>query len=165
MQHAVEEIGAMTKSLEESGFERRQADATVTAIANSIEKFAVTPQVLREAFDELRSEMRVLIGEQTEAMNARFKDQVAVINARFEDHRADINARFEDQRADSNARFEQQRAETNARFADMRSDMNKQFEALRAELRADTSRLFTLTLSIAVGMAGVAGALIFERLL
>ena len=165
MQHAVEEIGAMTKSLETSGLERRQADATVRAIANSIEKFAVTPEVLREAFDEHRSEMTAVIKEQTEAMNARFNDQAAVINARFEDQRSDSNARFEDQRSDTNARFEDQRSDTNARFNDMRSDMNKQFEALRAELRAETSRLFTLTLSIAMGMAGVAGAMIFDKLL
>ena len=43
--------------------------------------------------------------------------------------------------------------------------MNKQFEALRAELRAETSRLFRLTLSIAMGMAGVVGAMIFDKLL
>ena len=64
MQHAVEEIGAMTESLQASGFERRQADATVRAIASSIEKFAVTPEVLRKAFDGHRSDM-----------NARFEDQ------------------------------------------------------------------------------------------
>jgi len=85
MQHAVEEIGAMTESLEASGFERRQADATVRAIASSIEKFAVTPEVLRKAFDGHRSEMADLIKEQTEAMNARFDQQTAFINARFED--------------------------------------------------------------------------------
>ena len=37
--------------------------------------------------------------------------------------------------------------------------MNHQIEALRAE----TARLFKLTLSIAMGMAGVAGAMIFDR--
>ncbi len=41
--------------------------------------------------------------------------------------------------------------------------MNHQFEALRAELRAETARLFKLTLSIAMGMAGVAGTMIFDR--
>ncbi len=135
MRQAVEEIGAMTKSLEASGFERREADATVRAIANSIEKFAVTPDVLRgilkEAIDEHRSEMI-----------ARFEDQNAVMNARFEDHRSD----------------------TNARFNDFRLDMNKQFEALGTELRAVTSRLFTLTLSITVGMAGIVGAMIVDKL-
>ncbi|MCY4215006.1 MAG: hypothetical protein OXF68_15455 [Gammaproteobacteria bacterium] len=120
----------MTESLQASGFERRQADATVRAIASSIEKFAVTPEVLRKAFDG---------------------------------HRSDMNARFEDQRADANARFEDQMSNANARFTDIRSDMNHQFEALRAELRAETARLFKLTLSIAMGMAGVAGAMIFDR--
>ena len=131
MRQAVEEIGAMTSSLEASGFERREADATIGAIVNSIEKFAVTPDMLREAFDEHTSEMKVLIREQTGA-----------INARFEDHRSD----------------------TNARFNDLRADMNNQFEAMRTEQRAETSRLFTLTLSIAMGMAGVVGAMIVDQL-
>ena len=142
MRQAVEEIGAMTKSLEASGFERREADATIRAIANSIEKFAVTPDVLREAFEEHRSEMKAL-----------FKEQTAAISARFEDQRSDTNARFEDHRSD-----------TNARFNDFRLDMNKQFEALGTELRAVTSRLFTLTLTITVGMAGIVGAMIVDKL-
>ena len=136
MKQAVEEIGAMTRSLEASGFERRQADATIRAIANSIGKFAVTPDVLRgilkEAFDDFKSEM----------------------DGRFDDHRSDTNARFDDIRAD-----------TNTRFNELRADMNHQFEAMRAEQRAESSRLFTLMLSIAMGMAGVVGAMIFDRLL
>ena len=142
MRQAVEEIGAMTKSLEASGYEPRQADATIRAIANSIEKFAVTPEVLRQAFDKHTSDI-----------DARFRDQTATINARFDDQNAAMNARFADHRSD-----------TNARFNDLRSDMNQQFEAMRAELRAETSRLFTLMLSIAMGMAGVVGAMIFDKL-
>lgn len=147
MKQAVEEIGAMTRSFEASGFERRQADATIRAIANSIEKFAVTPEVLRsilkEAFDDFKSEM-----------DGRFERQESEMNARFDDHRSDTNARFDDIRAD-----------TNTRFDELRADMNQQFEAMRAEQRAESSRLFTLMLSTAMGMAGVVGAMIFDRLL
>ena len=67
-------------------------------------------------------------------------------------------------RSNSEFRFEDHRLDTNARFNELRSDMNSQFEALRTELRAETSRLFTLTLSIAVGMAGVMGAMIVDKL-
>ena len=38
----------MATSLEASGMDRQQAGATLEAIANSIEKFAVTPERLRE---------------------------------------------------------------------------------------------------------------------
>ena len=42
MKRALKEISDMATSLEASGMERRQAVATLEAIANSIEKFAVT---------------------------------------------------------------------------------------------------------------------------
>ena len=124
----------------------RQAHATIRAIANSIEKFAVTPDVLRgilkEAFDDFKSEI-----------DARFERQTSDMDGRFDGHRSDTNARFDDIRAD-----------TNTRFNELRADMNQQFEAMRAEQWAESSRLFTLMLSIAMGMAGVVGAMIFDRL-
>jgi len=61
----------MTEDLEAAGYTRQQSEAAIRAIANSIEKFAVTPQVLREAlreqsketkalFDEFRTELRAI---------------------------------------------------------------------------------------------------------
>ena len=48
MQQAAREIQAMTERLESSGLERDQADAVIETVANAIEKFAVTPEVLRQ---------------------------------------------------------------------------------------------------------------------
>ena len=42
----------MATSLQASGMDRQQAGATFEAIAKSIEKFAVTPERLREILEE-----------------------------------------------------------------------------------------------------------------
>ena len=45
MQQTVGEIEAMSERLEASGMPQQQSKAVIAAIANSIEKFAVTPEV------------------------------------------------------------------------------------------------------------------------
>ena len=67
----------MTERLESSGFERHQADAVIETMATAIEKFAVTPEVLRrelesgieannkiifQRFDRLESMMKLGMG-------------------------------------------------------------------------------------------------------
>ena len=91
----------MTEDLEAAGFSRQQSEATIRAIANSIEKFAVTPEVLREALRE-------------------------------------------------------QSEETRALFDEFRTEF-------RTELRAVSSRLFTLTLSLAVGVIALLGTFIASQ--
>ena len=51
MKQAVREIESMTEGLESAGFDRRQSSAMIHAIANAIEKFAVTPEVLRRELE------------------------------------------------------------------------------------------------------------------
>ena len=97
MKRAVEEIGAMTEDLEASEFSRQQSEAAIRAIANSIEKFAVTPEVLREALSEQSKETKAL------------------------------------------------------------------FDELRVEVRTVSSRLFTLTLSLAVSVIALLGAFIASQ--
>ena len=185
MKRAVNEVGTMTGNLEASGFQRRQADAVIAAIANSIEKFAVTPEVLRgilkEALDEQYERIMAevngrfdqvdqrfeQVNQRFEQVNQRFEQvnqRFEQVDRRFDDQASTVNARFDDHRSEVNARFDDHRADTNARFNDLRSDMNKQFEAMRAEQRAEASRLFTLMLAIAMGMAGVVGSVIFGGL-
>ena len=97
MKRAVEEIGAMTEDLEASEFSRQQSEAAIRAIANSMEKFAVTPEVLREALREQSKETKAL------------------------------------------------------------------FDELRVEVRTVSSRLFTLTLSLAVSVIALLGAFIASQ--
>ena len=44
------------------------------------------------------------------------------------------------------------------------NDVNRRIDDMRAEQRADSSRLFNLMLAMALGMAGVAGSLLFGPL-
>ena len=52
MQQAVREITEMAERLETSGLQREQGDAVIQAIASSIEKFAVTPEILGQTIDQ-----------------------------------------------------------------------------------------------------------------
>ncbi|MDD9962955.1 MAG: hypothetical protein OXU70_12780 [Gammaproteobacteria bacterium] len=103
----------MATSLEATGVDRQQAGATLEAIANSIEKFAVTPEQLRETLE-------------------------ASLQAQYERIKAEMDQRF--------------------------NDVNRRIDDMRAEQRADSSRLFNLMLAMALGMAGVAGSLLFGPL-
>ncbi|MDE0274140.1 MAG: hypothetical protein OXP11_23355 [Gammaproteobacteria bacterium] len=103
----------MATSLEATGVDRRQAGATLEAIANSIEKFPVTPERLRETLE-------------------------ASLQAQYERIKAEMDQRFD--------------------------DVNRRIDDMRAEQRADSSKLFNLMLAMALGMAGVAGSLLFGPL-
>ena len=113
MKRALKEISDMATSLEATGVDRQQAGATLEAIANSIEKFAVTPEQLRETLE-------------------------ASLQAQYERIKAEMDQRF--------------------------NDVNRRIDDMRAEQRADSSRLFNLMLAMALGMAGVAGSLLFGPL-
>ena len=124
----------MATSLEATGVDRRQAGATLEAIANSIEKFAVTPERLREALEESH-----------QALYERVKGE---FGQRFDDFRGEMGQRFDDLTKNTNERF---------------NDVNRRIDDMRAEQRADSSRLFNLMLAIALGMAGVAGSWLFGQ--
>jgi len=113
MKRALKEISDMATSLEATGIDRQQAGATLEAIANSIEKFAVTPEQLRETLE-------------------------ASLQAQYERIKAEMDQRF--------------------------NDVNRRIDDMRAEQRTDSSRLFNLMLAMALGMAGVAGSLLFGPL-
>ena len=84
----------MATSLEATGVDRRQAGATLEAIANSIEKFAVTPERLRETIEAsqqaLYERIKGEMDQRFDQVNAQFAFQV-VVDADFVD--ADCFAR------------------------------------------------------------------------
>ena len=158
MKRALKEISDMATSLEATGIDRRQAGATLEAIANSIEKFAVTPERLRDILEEsqqaLYERIRKENDQRFEVVNQRFE----AVNQRFEG----VDQRFESvsQQIDGvNQRLDDLAKNTNERF----NDVNRRMDDMRAELRADSSRLFNLMLAIALGMAGVAGSWVFSQ--
>ena len=136
MKRALKEISDMATSLETSGIERQQAAATLEAIANSIEKFAVTPERLRETLDASQQALYERIkGE----MDQRF-DQV---NGQLESVKESVNQRFD---------------AVDKRFGDVIASIYDS----RQQQRADSAKVFNLMLGIALGMAGVTGGLIFN---
>ena len=124
MKRALQEVSDMATSLEASGVDRQQAGATLEAIANSIEKFAVTPERLRETVEESQQALYERIREETDR-------QFEVVNRRLDDLTKNTNERFND---------------------------------VLAELRAVSSKLFNLTLAMALGIAGVAGIWLMDQL-
>ena len=116
--------------------ERQQAAATLEAIANSIERFAVTPEQLREA---LEASQQALYERIKGEMDQRF-DQV---NGQFESVKESVNQRFD---------------AVDKRFGDIITSI---YDA-RQQQRADSAKLFNLMLGIALGMAGVTGGLVFS---
>ena len=81
----------MATSLEATGVDRRQAGATLEAIAISIEKFAVTRERLRDTLEtSLQAQYERIKGERDQRLND--------VNRRIDDMRAE-------QRADSSRLF------------------------------------------------------------
>ena len=148
MKRALQEISDMATSLEASGMDRQQAGATLEAIANSIEKFAVTPERLREILEESQQALYERIKAENDlrfdGIDQRIEWVTESVNQRFDA----VDKRFDD---------------VNRRFDDLTKNTNERFNDLRAEQRADSSRLFNLMLAIALGMAGIAGSWLFGQ--
>ncbi|MXX29488.1 MAG: hypothetical protein F4Z45_07260 [Gammaproteobacteria bacterium] len=73
MQQAVREIEAMSERLEASGMTQQQSKAAIAAIANSIERFAVTPERLRAEFERNYELLWKRIDERFNAVDQRFR--------------------------------------------------------------------------------------------
>ena len=145
----------MSTSLEATGIERRQAVATLEAIANSIEKFAVTPELLRKTLEEsqqaLYQRIRKEMDQRFESVNHQFKVVDQSVNQRFDA----VSRQFESAKENVDQRFDA----VDQRLDDIVTNVND----LRQQQRADSAQLFNLMLAIALGMAGVAGGLIFGQ--
>ena len=72
----------MTEGLEGAGFDRRQSNAAVHAIANAIDKFAVTPERMREALernnDILMERIETPMDERFMAQNQLFDEKLGL---------------------------------------------------------------------------------------
>ena len=63
----------MTERLESSGFERNQADAVIETVANAIEKFAVTPEVLRRELNASMEANNKIIFQRIDRLESMMK--------------------------------------------------------------------------------------------
>jgi len=93
MKRALKGISDMATSLEASGIERQQAAATLEAIANSVEQFAVTPERLRGILEEsqqaLYERIRAENDQRFDAVDKRFGDIITNIHDFRQQQRSD----------------------------------------------------------------------------
>ena len=142
MQQAVREITEMAERLETSGLKREQGDAVIQAIAKSIEKFAVTPEVLGQtidrAFERADERERQRFEEQDKRIQRMFDERdkrfdqtdqrIDRLEKRMGERIDDLDKRFgeriEHMRQLSDERFEQRDKRSDERFEqrDKRSD-------------------------------------------
>ena len=133
----VQELRGMAENLEASGFENGQARSVIEAIAVSIERFAVTPEVLAREF-----------AKQNEAIDAR-------ITRQFTQFREEFDGRFAEQSKEFDRRMAAQDKAWNTRFAEQNADMNRQFTELRAAIKSIGTRQFAMMWGVIVMMLGL----------
>ena len=144
----VRELRGMAENLEASGFNNGQAQSTIEAIAVSIERFAVTPEVLAREF-----------AKQNEAIDARITRQFTQfreeIDRRFSNQSKDIDRRFALQNEQFDRRMADQDKAWNTRFAEQNAEMNRQFTELRAAIKSIGTRQFAMMWGVIVMMLGL----------
>ena len=167
MQQAVREITEMAERLETSGLKREQGDAVIQAIANSIEKFAVTPEVLGKTIDQAfaRADERERrrfeafdkrIGERIEAVEKRMGERIEAVETRFGERVEDLDKRmgeriehlhklsderFEQRDKRSDERFEQRDKRSDERFKQFSELMSEKFMLVHQAIRRTNERL------------------------
>ena len=165
----VQELRGMAENLEASGFENGQAQSTIETIAVSIERFAVTPEVLarefakqNEAIDtritgqfaQFREEIDRRFAQQSKEVDRRFAQQNEALDTRmtgqFAQFREEFDRRFTEQSKEFDRRFALQNEQFdrrmaaqdkawNTRFAEQNNEWNTRF----AEQNSDMNRQFT----------------------
>ena len=77
----VQELRSMAENLEATGFDNGQAQSAIEAIAVSIERFAVTPEVFAREFNKQNKEIDRRFAEQNSDMNRQFTELRAAIKS------------------------------------------------------------------------------------
>ena len=80
MRQVVGEIDSMAERLEDSGLNSQQSRAVIEAIANSIEKFSVTPERLSAEFERHGESMKKYIDQGLD----RVHDKFDLVNKKFD---------------------------------------------------------------------------------
>ena len=95
MKVQVEAVQRMTETLESSGIPRRQATAMVESVAQAMETFSVTPEILEAQFAKHRDEVSRVFSDHKGEMLALFSDHKDGMKALFSEHKADTSRRFD----------------------------------------------------------------------
>ena len=151
MQQTVREIEAMSERLEAAEMPQKQSKAVIAAIANSIEKFAVTPERLRAEFERNDELLWERIDERFESVNKRFN----AVDARF----TALEARFDsvDARFDSvDARFNAAESSSDARFKSVEGRLGR----IESLLEKMIGWMVTFFVTFIVSLMGLFGTLV-----
>ena len=156
MQQAVREITEMAERLETSGLKREQGDAVIQAIANSIEKFAITPEVLGKTIDQAFERIDERERRRFAAFDKRMDERIAAVETRFGERVEDLDKRmgeriehlhklsderFEQRDKLSDERFEQRDERSDERFKQFSELMSEKFMLVHQEIRCTNERL------------------------
>ena len=144
IRETVQELRGMAENLEASGFDNGQAQSTIEAIAVSIERFAVTPEVLAREFAKQNKEIDRCFAQQSKEIDRRF----ALQNEQFDRRMAAQDEAW-------NTHFAEQDITWNTRFTEQNADMNRQFTELRAAIKSFGTRQFAMTWGVIVMMLGL----------
>jgi len=170
VKQAVREIESMTEGLESAGFDRRQSSAAIHAIANAIDKFAITPERLREALehnnDILMERLEKRVDERTEGLEKRMDEHKGSLEKRMDERIEGLEQRMDERLALQSqlmrAGFEAQNRLFEERFAAERrinderfKHQDKRLDAIEASIKTGLGRLFALSLALASAVAGV----------
>ena len=120
MKVQVEAVQRMTETLESSGIPRRQATAMVESVAQAMETFSVTPEILEAQFAKHRDEVSRVFSDHKGEMLALFSDHKDEMLALFSDHKDGMKALFSEHKADTSRRFDKVEEE----LGELRKDMH-----------------------------------------
>ena len=127
----------MTEGLESAGFDRRQSSAMIHAMANAIEKFAMTPERMRDALehsnDILMERMEKRMDRLETRLEKRMDERFALQNQLFDE-------RFAAERRVNDERFKHQ---------------DKRLDSIEATIKTGLGRLFALAVALSSAVAGV----------
>lgn len=163
MKQAVREIESMTEGLESAGFDSRQSSAMTYAIANAIDKFAMTPERMREALehnnDILMERMETRMEKRMDRMETRLETRMDRLEVRLEKR---MDERFALQNQFMEAGFEAQNKLMDERFATERRinderfrHQDKRLDAIEATIKTGLGRLFALGVALSSAVVGV----------
>ena len=137
MEAQVEAVQRMTETLESSGIPRRQATAMVQSVAQAMETFSATPEILESHFAKHRDEVSRVFSDHKGEMLALFSDHKDDTQRAFSDFKDEIKALFADHKADTNRRFD--------RVEEELGELRKEMHALQ---RSMTRFIWAFTLVV-----------------
>ncbi len=142
----------MAENLEASGFNNGQAQSTIEAIAVSIDRFTVTPEVLAREFAKQNEAIDARITRQfmqfREEIDRRFAQQNEALDTRMTGQFAQFREEFDHRTAAQDKAWD-------TRFAEQNADMNRQFTEPRVAIKSIGTRQFAMMWGVIVMMLGL----------